>query len=204
VEDVGIILGALDVDMDERERLLSLARDSETPQWVSLGPSEQQRQMATLLHYEQDADQITDVSQFIPGLLQTEDYARAVMRAGMVPADEIGTRVAIRLGRHDMLRTRSTKLIALIGEAALHYRVGGPDVLLDQLRYLLEVAAWDTVDLRIVPFATKVCSARSSSWTAPAKTRSSTSRHPGPACSCTSAWTPQYSARQQIGSARWR
>jgi hypothetical protein len=40
-----------------------------------------------------------------------------------------------------------------VGEAALHYQVGGPDVLLSQLRYLLEVAAWDTVDLRLVSYS---------------------------------------------------
>jgi transcriptional regulator with XRE-family HTH domain len=152
VEDVGILLGVLNVDTDERERLLALARDSTEPQWLSIGMSEQ-HQLATLLHYEQDADQITDVSQFIPGLLQTEDYARAVIQASQVPPDEISMRVAIRLGRRDMLRTRSTKLLALIGEAALHYQVGGPEVLLDQLCYLLEVSAWDTVELQIVPFS---------------------------------------------------
>jgi transcriptional regulator with XRE-family HTH domain len=152
-EDVATILQAVGVNGERREEILALARESDRSHWLSMGMTEQQRQLATLLDYERTAATITDVSPLlIPGLLQTGDYARAIMRESAVPEPEIETRVAVRLGRRDALTRREpATLLALVGEAALQANIGGPRVMLDQLRHLQRTAELPTVDLRAIP-----------------------------------------------------
>jgi hypothetical protein len=95
---------------------------------------------------------ITEVAMtIIPGLLQTADYARAIIRAEADP-DDVEPRVAVRVGRRDVLHRRHpVRMTALVGEAALLANVGGPEVMADQLHQLATMAALPNVDLRIVP-----------------------------------------------------
>jgi hypothetical protein len=97
---------------------------------------------------------ITDVSPLlIPGLVQTSDYARAIMTESSIPTDEIGTRVAVRMGRRDVLTRREpVRFVALIGEAALRQLVGSREIMAQQLSHLLDVAAWPNVEIRVTPF----------------------------------------------------
>lgn len=153
-EDVASILTALGVGGDEREQLLDLARQPDQRQWLSIGMTEQQRQLAALLEYEAQASAITAVSPLlIPGMLQTAGYARSVMRAAQVPAEEVETRVHVRLGRRDALtRPDPVHLTAVIGEGALQQQTdGGPAVMLEQLRHLLRVAEMPTVNIQVLP-----------------------------------------------------
>jgi transcriptional regulator with XRE-family HTH domain len=151
-EDVASVLGALGVNGDERAELLELARGSDDPHWLSVRSAGRERQMAALLDFERTATQITDVSPLlIPGLLQTADYARAIMVAGGVPASQIETRVAVRVGRREVLTRRDpVRLLALIGAAALRQEIGGRSVALDQLHHLSKFATLPNVDLRVV------------------------------------------------------
>ncbi|MGH3858394.1 helix-turn-helix domain-containing protein [Actinokineospora sp.] len=154
-EDVAVILGALGVNGEPREELLALAREPDRQHWLGVGMTEQQRQLATLLGYEQTATRIVDVSPLlIPGLLQTADYARAIMRDGEVPIEEIETRVAVRLGRQNVLTRRTpAHLVAVIGEAVLGQLIGGRSVMCDQLRHLQAMVDRPNVDLRVIPIA---------------------------------------------------
>ncbi|MEV0050866.1 DUF5753 domain-containing protein [Saccharopolyspora shandongensis] len=112
--------------------------------------------MAALLDFERKASHITDVSPLlIPGLLQTGDYARAIMVTGEVPAAEVETRVLVRVGRREVLTRRNpAKLLALVGETAIRQKIGDLQVTLDQLQHLLTVAEWPNVDLHVIPSAT--------------------------------------------------
>ncbi|UVS81865.1 hypothetical protein Actkin_05629 [Actinokineospora sp. UTMC 2448] len=154
-EDVASILTALNVNGPAREELLALAREPERAQWLSIGMTEQQRQLATLLDYERQAASIVDIAPLLmPGLLQTGDYARAIMRAARVPEQEIETRVAVRLGRRDVLTRRTpARLLALIGEQVLHQRIGDATVMAEQLRHLESVAQRRNVEIRLLPLA---------------------------------------------------
>jgi transcriptional regulator with XRE-family HTH domain len=153
VEDVASYLTAVGVNGDRYQEILDLARDTDGSHWLGVGMPEQQRQLAALLDFERDATGIIDVSPLLVcGILQTADYARAIMRAGEVPPQEIESRVAMRLGRRDALQRETPAcLTALIGEAALDAAIGGPKIMADQLRYLAKVAQWPTVDLRVIP-----------------------------------------------------
>lgn len=153
-EDVAVVLTGLGVDSRERARVVELARNAGDSDWLTSGIPGMSQQMAGMLECERAATEIVDWSPLlVPGLLQTSDYARAIIGAGDLPREQIEARVLFRAGRRDILtKNPPTKMFALIGEPALLLRVGGSTVLLDQLRYLLKFAAdWDNVVLQIVP-----------------------------------------------------
>ncbi|HUA31542.1 MAG TPA: helix-turn-helix transcriptional regulator [Streptosporangiaceae bacterium] len=94
--------------------------------------------------------------QFVPGLLQTEDYARAVTLLGHhgAPASEIEQRVGLRMARQALLAGPSpTHLWAVLDEAVLRRPAGRPGVMRRQLQYLLEAAERPNVTIQIIPFA---------------------------------------------------
>jgi transcriptional regulator with XRE-family HTH domain len=152
-ESLATILGAIGVSAEKREDLLELSREPDRTNWLSVGRTEQQRQLGTLLDYEAEATVITNVSPLlVPGLLQTGDYARAIMEEGGVPAEEISTRVSVRLGRRDALtRKDPAHLRAVTGEAVLRQNIGGPQVMLEQLQYLARMAGLPNVEIRVIP-----------------------------------------------------
>lgn len=92
----------------------------------------------------------------IPGLLQTEDHARAVFGNGLtseLPQQELDARVAHRMERRSVFqRERPTPFQAVIHEAALRIRVAGRVVARAQLKSLAEVSEDDHIELRVVPF----------------------------------------------------
>ena len=152
-EDVSAVLTAVGASTQLREELIRLARDPDSQYWVASSLPDQQRQLATLLAIEREATTITTVDPLLmPGLLQTADYARAIMVAAEVPASEVDMRVAVRLGRREAItRDAPAALHTLIGEWVLDQRIGGSDVMAAQLRTLLELAERPNVDLRVLP-----------------------------------------------------
>ncbi|MEU8343171.1 DUF5753 domain-containing protein [Spirillospora sp. NPDC048832] len=87
----------------------------------------------------------------IPGLLQTPDYARALLEDGQIIEDVEAT-VAARMARQEVLnRDRPPELRALINESALDQPVGGPEVMRDQLAHLIALSHRRNIILRAVP-----------------------------------------------------
>jgi len=100
--DVRDMLDLYGVPAEQRESLVQLARDSRQKGWWHAFSDTMQPQMATYVGLESAASEIRiyEVS-LIPGLLQTEDYARAVIRAGMMnsPSEDVERKVALRMAR---------------------------------------------------------------------------------------------------------
>jgi transcriptional regulator with XRE-family HTH domain len=96
-------------------------------------------------------------SELVPGLFQTEDYARAVIRADNpdVVDAEIERRVHVRLARQALLTrvTHCPVFDVVLNEAILHRPVGGVEAARGQLKRLVEVSELPTVSLRVVPFS---------------------------------------------------
>jgi hypothetical protein len=91
----------------------------------------------------------------VPGLLQTEDYARAVLRGVQASAsdDEIERQVAARLQRQDILsRGNPPHLWAVIDEGVLHRTIGDAKTMLDQLWHLTRMSDQSKVSLQVIPF----------------------------------------------------
>jgi transcriptional regulator with XRE-family HTH domain len=154
--DVRDMLELYGVPAGQRESLVQLARDSRQKGWWHAYSDTMQPQMATYIGLESAASEIRiyEVS-LIPGLLQTEDYARAVIRAGMVnsPAEDIERRVSLLMARQPaVVRDDPPKVWAVLDEAALRRRVGGAGLMRPQLEHLLAQATLPNVAVQVIPF----------------------------------------------------
>lgn len=95
------------------------------------------------------------VTVHLPGLLQTEEHARAVFEAVIppLPTADVETRVAHRIDRQQVLdRPEPPALDVILHEAALRMEFGGPAVARRQLEHLLRMSERDTVTVRVIPF----------------------------------------------------
>lgn len=150
--DVATTLAFLGVRGAEREKILAVAQGATQPDWLASGMpravtgaavSDMERTATVMMEW---------CPLVIPGLLQTADYARAILARSAYPGFDVNTAVLVRLGRRDALtRPRPLRLTALVGEPALRGGIGGPTVMLDQLRHLQAMADLPTVTLRMVP-----------------------------------------------------
>jgi hypothetical protein len=155
--DVADLLSLYGVDdQEERDRLLLLARQANTPGWWHRYGDVLPSWFQSYLGLEASAALIrTYEVQFVPGLVQTEGYARAVVKLGHGGAapEEIDRRVALRMQRQAILdRVQPVQLWAVVDEAALRRPIGGTDVMRAQLEALLEATSRPNVRLQIVPF----------------------------------------------------
>ena len=150
------LLDRYEVDADEREQLNDLCRDASKQGWLRPYHSELPEEYTAYISFEDEAQGVRNYeSLFVPGLLQTEDYARAVIR-GVLPAateDEVEDLVRTRIERQAVLRKPSPlKLWAVLDEAALHRMVGGEDVMRAQLGHLVTAAKAPNVTLQVIPY----------------------------------------------------
>ncbi|KUL29462.1 hypothetical protein ADL15_27995 [Actinoplanes awajinensis subsp. mycoplanecinus] len=94
---------------------------------------------------------------FVPGLLQTEEYAHAVIRSQLPEMDDAGisARVEARMHRRDALnRSNAVRYWAILDEAVIRRTVGGEDVMRGQLAHLAELGkAGNTITIQIIPFS---------------------------------------------------
>ncbi|GAA3417391.1 helix-turn-helix transcriptional regulator [Streptosporangium vulgare] len=158
---VAMMLDLYGVAGDRREALMQLARDARKrgwwhkvseaiPEWVQsyVGLEEE---AATLQEYQ---------SEFVPGLLQTEDYARAVMRSAPVlpPDEELERRLSIRMQRQERVLERPDPpmMWCILNEAVIRRPVGGAQSMRDQLRRLIKLSETNYVTIQVLPFAAGV------------------------------------------------
>ncbi|MDG4784827.1 DUF5753 domain-containing protein [Micromonospora sp. WMMD1102] len=88
----------------------------------------------------------------LPGLLQTEAYARAVLRVGLLTDEQLQQKVAERLDRQSILtRDDPPQVIAVVDECVIRRVVGGREVMRDQLAHLLKLSATPLVQIQVVP-----------------------------------------------------
>jgi transcriptional regulator with XRE-family HTH domain len=145
-------------DTATREALVQLAREARRRGWwtrytdvLGTGAYVGLEAEASVIH--------TYESQFVPGLLQTEDYARAVISGGQVrpDPDTVERRVAARMARHELLtRPDPPEIWAVLDETVIRRPVGGPEVMRGQLHHLVEVGERPntTVTLQVLPLST--------------------------------------------------
>jgi transcriptional regulator with XRE-family HTH domain len=155
IEDLLTLYGV--VDEEQRANVLALARRSREPEWWTQYTDILPGWFETYLGLESAASVIrTFETQFVPGLFQTEEYARAVTRLGhqTAPTEEIERRVGLRLKRQEVLaRPQPPRIWAVMDEAVLRRPIGGTAVMGAQLRRLVEAAQLPGVTLQVVPFA---------------------------------------------------
>jgi hypothetical protein len=154
VEDLLTLYGV--DDEEERERLRTLAREANNPGWWHRFGDVLPGWFQSYLGLEAAASLIrTYEVQFVPGLLQTKEYARAVVQLGhrRAPAEEIERRVALRIARQQVLtRADPPQFWAVVDEGALRRPIGGPGVIRGQIEALIEATKLPNVRLQIIPF----------------------------------------------------
>ncbi|MEV7011354.1 helix-turn-helix transcriptional regulator [Streptosporangium sp. NPDC051022] len=148
------LLDAYRASDEDRAELTALLKAAAEETWIQTAAS-LPSQYATYIGFESEAEGVRNYEILaIPGLLQTESYARAMIR-GTVPdvsRDEVESRVAARLERQRLLaRPTPLKLWAVIDESALLREVGGRQVMHDQMIKLREAAEEPNVTLQVIP-----------------------------------------------------
>jgi transcriptional regulator with XRE-family HTH domain len=141
---------------DEREALIGLAREANTPGWWQGYSDILPHWVEPYFGLEAAATSIREYElQFVPGLLQIEDYARGVIRLGNLPSEEeVIRRTQARISRQEILnRENPPKIWAVIDEGALRRAIGGPDVMRAQLEHLIEMCDHPAVTLQVLPFS---------------------------------------------------
>jgi len=145
-------------DKDRSEDLLALARAArQIPWWrgyADIAPST----LLELIDYENAASSISQFEpMLVPGILQTEEYALAVLRAVYgegSPAERVPALVELRTKRRDLLISDGAPLFSfLLDEAVIHRPVDSPAVMSRQLIHLVALASLPNVTIRVVPFA---------------------------------------------------
>jgi transcriptional regulator with XRE-family HTH domain len=151
--DLRFLLDMYEITEAERDQLLQIARERRQQQWWQEYADLPNIAVAGL---EEDASAIWQYStQLVPGLLQTEAYARAVLgaiRLDSKPGD-IDRRLDLRLHRQALLtRADAPEYWVILDEAVVRRQVGGPAAMAEQLGHLIEVARLPNVTLQVLPF----------------------------------------------------
>jgi transcriptional regulator with XRE-family HTH domain len=152
--DIAAILALCEVTGDLRAELLALARELGKPGWLQQHGARLPTQLRTLIDHESKATTIKEFeAMVIPGLLQTDDYAREMLlRTASIPSAEVQDRVAARLARQSLFSAaRRPEFTFFIHELVLHLPVGGRAVMSDQLHHLLRMSVRGYISIRIIP-----------------------------------------------------
>jgi transcriptional regulator with XRE-family HTH domain len=142
-------------DEAERDSVRALSREGNAPDWWQAYGDAVPDWMTVYLGMEQAARLIRSYDvQFVSGLLQTPEYARAVVSlSGDSSAERIERQVALRMRRQEILhRADPPHLWAVIDEAALRRPVGGTAVMRTQIGHLLEISQLRHVNIQVLPF----------------------------------------------------
>jgi transcriptional regulator with XRE-family HTH domain len=155
--DVADLLSLYGVtDETERDGLLTLARQANTPGWWQQYNDILPKWFELYVGLEKAASIIRAYEvQFVHGLLQTEAYARAVILIANAhaPVEEIDRRVSLRMKRQQLLtQPDAPELWAVLDEASLRRPLGGRKVMRAQLEHLLQISDLPNVTLQVVPF----------------------------------------------------
>jgi transcriptional regulator with XRE-family HTH domain len=154
IRDLLVLYGV--EDPDQRDGLLALAKQANQPGWWHRYSDILPSWFQAYVGLEETAMLIrTYEGHLVPGLLQTEDYARAVMRAGGSTGDELERWLRLRIDRQQLLsRPGGPRLWAVVDEAALRRPVGGPGVMCAQFDRLIAATKLPNVTLQVVQFGT--------------------------------------------------
>jgi transcriptional regulator with XRE-family HTH domain len=155
--DVEIMCRIYAAPPDLTQALMGLAKETKARGWWHAYGDVIPENFDVYLGLEEAASQLAWYEpELVPGLLQTADYARAVIEADKphVDAEEIGRRVALRIERQALIRrpTAPLALRVVLNESIVRRPVGGREIMAAQLDALADTAGLPNVRLRVVPF----------------------------------------------------
>jgi hypothetical protein len=139
------------------EELVGLAREGKQRGWWSKYADTLAGPYATFIGFEAEASEVLTYEAIcVPGLLQTEDYARALFMAGIpvLSRDVIERRLEVRMERQRLLTgSNPLRVCAILDESLLLRQIGGPDVMCGQLKHLAELSRIPNITIQIEPYS---------------------------------------------------
>src|SRR5271165_727921 len=142
-------------DAAEREQLLTLAGQANQQGWWHRYQDVLPTWFQAYIGLEESAESIRSFdAQFVPGLLQTEDYSTAVIQLGAYSAQDTDRLVYLRKERQRRFASGGLRLWAVIDEMALRRPIGGPALRRAQLEHLLEIADRPGLTIQVCPVLT--------------------------------------------------
>jgi len=152
LRDVRDLCQIYGVDAQTSAELMELAREARQPGWWT---KYDDLKITPFIGMEQAATAITCFGMyFVPALLQTEDYAKGIIKgiAPKIGENVLAQRVEARMRRQKLLyQAKPPKYRALLDEAVLHRQVGGPSVMRAQLEKILSFM-WDRAAVQVIPY----------------------------------------------------
>lgn len=154
LRDVRDLCAFYEVGESEAAELMKLTREAREQGWWT---KYEDLNLSPYIGLEQEASSITAYTMYyIHGLVQTEEYARAIIRGIAPKMDPVveQERVEARLRRQERLNGSSPpRYRLLLDEAVLHRPVGGPEVMAAQIGKIIEMASEEKVTVQVVPFS---------------------------------------------------
>jgi transcriptional regulator with XRE-family HTH domain len=148
-------------DKDRVQELIALAKAAKERSWWRAYSNIASPQLLQFVEYQAAAMITRNFEPLaVPGLLQTEDYAREVIKefSGRLKKDQLDELVALRMKRQELLKRTGPPpwFFFILDEGVLRRMVGGEDVMTSQLRHLIELSSRDDVIIEVVPFSAGV------------------------------------------------
>ncbi|WFE26341.1 helix-turn-helix transcriptional regulator [Solwaraspora sp. WMMD791] len=144
------------VSDEDVEALVQLAREAQQYNWWHDYSNAMPHELAEYVAFEDEATQLRAYNvQLVNGLLQTTDYARAIISAEFPdgPAAKVEERIEVRLVRQKILdRPNPPRMWFVLDEAVLHRPVGGPHVMAEQLEHLIAIGQRPAITVQVLPF----------------------------------------------------
>jgi Domain of unknown function (DUF5753) len=156
--DLKVLLPLYGITDEERiEELLALARAARQSPWWSRYSDVAPTTLLELIEYEYAASAVSQFETiFVPGILQTEEYASAVLQGfygEKFPAERVAALVELRTRRRDLLTSENApKFSFVLDESVIHRLVGSPAIMSRQFMHLVSVAELSNVTIQIVPY----------------------------------------------------
>jgi transcriptional regulator with XRE-family HTH domain len=157
--DLKVLLPLYGITDEERiEELLALARAARQSPWWSRYSDVAPTTLLELIEYEYAASAVSQFETiFVPGILQTEEYASAVLQGfygEKSPAERVAALVELRTRRRDLLTSENApKFHFVLDESVIHRLVGSPAIMSQQFMHLIKMAKLSNVMIQIVPYA---------------------------------------------------
>lgn len=155
--DVRVMLDEFGItDREQRDALVQLAKEARQRGWWYSYRDVLPSRYEFFIGLEEEATSIRNFElAVVPGLLQTEDYARALVQGGPLEleAEEVERRIEVRMTRQQLLtRPDRPQLWTILDEAAIRRVIGGPDIMRAQLRQLIEMGEQGKTTIQVVPY----------------------------------------------------
>jgi len=158
IRDLDGLIEIYGIDQDEAAGLRGLATEAAEKSWLHEFGDVIPANFSVYMGLESAAQKLTTYQpDLVPGLLQTEAYARILVRNAFPDESdaEVGGRVVPRMRRQQLInrKIKPVVLTVVLFESVLRRMIGGPDVMAAQLRYLADMSTRPNIKIRILPFS---------------------------------------------------